>query len=101
MNFDWHRLFTPSAWAQNYPTCWEWDKALNELLDKHEVELQGAEVQIGPVRVWVGNFPYSYGQPWRVWSVLPSLKTRERLRESVRGALAEYAAKGYPYPPKK
>lgn len=88
MNFDFHRLFTPSAWIQSTPTDWEWDKQLNALLDTNprvisldefHVELEVAENK--SIELWVANYPYAYGFPYSYSSrLLPSYKTRKRLK---------------------
>lgn len=81
---DWER-FWPLYWFQNSQTSREWDRMLNYLLDHHEV-IQDSDlsVKIGPVTVWVGNWPYAYGSPWTPEiDVLPTVKTRKRLRSLV------------------
>lgn len=87
MKFDWYRLL-PQYWIQNEPTCWAWDAALNDLLDNHKIKRDGSYVcQINGVRIWVGNFPYSYGHALEgllsTGSGLPSVKTRKRLAERI------------------
>ena len=82
---DWQRLFSPRFWLQNDPTDWEWDAALNRLMDKYPVTLAGAcTVYLGGVEVWVGNYPYAYGNPYSPQKdVLPSVATRKRLKSRV------------------
>jgi hypothetical protein len=81
---DWMRLW-PMYWLQNERTDWEWDAILNDLLDKHEPMGESLTVKVGKVEVWVGNWPYAYGSPYgmNVKDVLPSVRTRKRLRDSL------------------
>lgn len=81
MRFDWRRLL-PQFWLQNERTDYEWDALLNELMDKHEVTRTDAfTVQIGPVEVWVSNWPYQYGYAYRPHHRgLPTVGTRIRLK---------------------
>lgn len=84
---DWLRLFTPSAWNQNEPTSLEWDKRLNYLLDNYEIVVEGNyTIKINGVEVWISNYPYSYGKTYHneaFGQVLPTLKTRQRLKTAV------------------
>lgn len=83
MRFDWQRLW-PKYWVQNEPTNWEWDATLNDLLDKYKPIPGYMTVTLGPVEVWVSNYPYSYGRPWRpLGKFLPSVATRKRLKSAV------------------
>lgn len=91
MNFDWRRLITPSAWLQNYPTGWVWDRRLNELLDEHGVtDIRDHTVKVGNVTVWVSNWPYGYGDPYQPAKghFLPSYSTRLRLRREIEKAIS-------------
>ncbi|UIS25295.1 hypothetical protein [Erythrobacter phage vB_EliS-L02] len=91
-NFDFWRLW-PAYWLQNCPTDWEWDATLNSYLDRHEPKLDstGHTTRIGPVEVWVRNWPYAFGSPYSPvhHNVLPSVSTRKRLRRVVRDAQAK------------
>ena len=85
MRIDWQRLFKPYYWNQNYQTCWEWDALLNDILDKAEkVEKTLHRTNIDGVELWTDNWPYAYGRPILSYrgtvNVLPSVKTRKRLR---------------------
>lgn len=85
--FDWWRLL-PTYWVQNRRTCWEWDQALNEAMDRFPVKkLSEQVVTIGPLSVWGENWPYAYGTPYpeddAFGYVLPSVATRKRLRAAV------------------
>lgn len=87
MKFDWYRLFRPCFWIQNEPTNWEWDAVLNAKLDENpdiELSRNGHTVFIGGIEVWVSNYPYAYGYPYRPnVERLPSGKTRARLHKIV------------------
>lgn len=88
MKIDWLR-FVPKYWFQNDPTDWAWDEALNALLDRHKVqENSSSTVKVGKAIIWVGNYPYAYGNLYEPTSVnvLPSVATRKRLRNAVRDA---------------
>lgn len=84
MRIDWERL-KPRYWMQNEPTSWEWDAILNYLMDTYEPEPGYLTVKLGPVEVWVSNWPYSYGNAYRPHEVkvLPSVATRKRLKNLV------------------
>jgi hypothetical protein len=86
MRIDWQRLI-PRYWFQNYPTSWEWDALLNELLDQHPISFGYLTVTIGGAEVWAGNYPYAYGHPYAPeMQALPSVATRRRLRRAIEGA---------------
>lgn len=84
---DWYRLW-PTFWRQNYKTDLEWDKLLNAALDRYEVKRGIVHtVNIGPLKVWVSNWPYAYGHPCRMSEfskeVLPKVSTRLRLSKAA------------------
>lgn len=91
MKFDWQRLFY-GPWIQNHPTDWVWDDVLNKSMDKYPVErLCSYTAKIGNITVWVGNWPYAYGYPFRPIKseMLPSVATRKRLRAALDYDLAK------------
>lgn len=90
--WDWRRLI-PRYWIQNEPTDRHWDALLNKLLDTQAIELAGPyTVKVGAARVWIENWPYSYGRthgcelPYA--GCLPTVRTRQRLRNAVAQAAA-------------
>ena len=87
MKIDWLR-FLPPYWMQNYPTNWDWDDALNQLLDDHEPTKFGPySVLLGGIAVWSGNYPFAYGHPYGPErDFLPSVATRRRLRDAIAAA---------------
>lgn len=85
MSIDWQR-FKPRYWMQLYPTCRNWDALLNEALDHGITSLGPHTADIGGVKVWVANWPYAYGSPYRGFGSgdrLPTVRTRQRLRAAV------------------
>lgn len=84
IKIDWLK-FLPKYWLNNYPTDWEWDHALNALLDAYEPVWDGDYcVMIGKVRVWASNYPNAFGYPYSPeWRVLPSIATRNRLKKAI------------------
>lgn len=85
MKIDWYRLI-PKYWLQNYPTSWEWDALLNDILDTAEVVIPGYHTTtIDGVEIWTENWPYAYGAPYitrlGMSHFLPSVKTRIRLKK--------------------
>lgn len=86
MNIDWWRLLPP-YWLQNEPTCWDWDAALNELLDSDAPITCGEHsCEIAGVPIWAGNYPYSYGSYYPSFGgarPLPSVATRKRLHRVI------------------
>jgi hypothetical protein len=80
---DWQRLI-PRYWTQNEPTCLVWDKVLNKALDNFPIEYRGGHTcNIGPLQVWISNWPYAYGYNNRHRSGLPKVATRKRLRRMI------------------
>jgi hypothetical protein len=84
---DWYRLL-PQYWIQNDPTDLAWDKTLNELLDKHEIEVCSEHtIRLGRARIWVSNWPFAFGQlvtsDFVDISGLPRVATRKRLRAAL------------------
>lgn len=86
--FDWQRLL-PRYWYQNNPTDWIWDAVLNRALDHFEPRLGCFTCKIGPLNVWIGNWPYAYGYNHGRSEGLPSVATRKRLRARISLAIAE------------
>ena len=83
MKIDWYRLL-PWYWFQSYPTSWEWDALLNEILDKRtNVTVSNYTTTIDGVEIWTANYPYAYGSPRNTKKFLPSVKTRKRLKKFV------------------
>ena len=85
---EWRRLL-PKYWVQLEKTDWAWDKKLNELLDSNPtITLGYLTVFLNNAEIWVGNYPYSYGQlytPARGSKAtgVPSIKTRNRIKDIV------------------
>lgn len=90
MKIDWRRIITPTAWTQLGKVDWEYDAEMNAALDEFGVtEISTYNCTIGSQRVWIQNYPYSYGHPEGESCgdyTLPSLKTRRRLRDMIRKA---------------
>jgi hypothetical protein len=107
-------IFKPHYWMMNNPYNEEWDKKLNQLMDKYPVEfgprnsIDGAihTVSFDGNLVWVENYPYSFATPHsyaRDIDVRPSRLTIQRLYNLVsnekhkvvynRNPLAEYFEK--------
>lgn len=82
---DFYR-FLPSYWFQNTKTDLEWDGLLNKALDKYPVVTGYLTVNVGPLEVWVGNWPYAYGSLRKPVQRegLPAVATRKRLRALVK-----------------
>lgn len=87
MNIDWGRLL-PQFWFQSEPTHMGCDGILNALLDEYGVSAADEyTAKIGPIEVWIANYPYSYGKSYVPEAyVLPTTKTRRRLRKMVNEA---------------
>ena len=87
---DWQRLI-PRYWLQNDPTCPVWNSVLEKALDQHGVESVGAHTcNVGPLRVWIANWPYGYGNSYGCDipnTGLPSVRVRKKLRTAIRSAL--------------
>jgi hypothetical protein len=82
---DWYRLY-PDYWFQNYPTSKEWDTVLNTLMDTHPlVVVDMYTVKFGDTEVWIQNYPHAFACRYTRTNVapvvLPSVKTRKRLRK--------------------
>jgi hypothetical protein len=85
---DLYRLL-PLYWFQNYRTNMEWDRTLNELLDRGPItEVGDHTVKVAGVTVWASNWPYAYGSPYNPYvKVLPRVSTRNRLQSEIVKAL--------------
>ena len=88
MPFDFHRLITPTAWAQVGTTYWSYDRMLNDLLDSNPKVMVGycttTLISQGKVyEIWTANYPFAYGGLYGDSSILPSVKTRKRLRKYI------------------
>lgn len=72
----------------SHPYSREWDIMLNKLLDKEDnVKIvSGFTARVGGIDVWIGNYPYAYGNPEQL-DVRPSRATIERLHKAVIKAL--------------
>jgi len=107
-------IFKPHYWMMNNPYNEEWDKKLNQLMDKYPVEfgprnsIDGAihTVSFDGNLVWVANYPYAFATPHSYAhdiDVRPSRLTIQRLYNLVsnekhkvvynRNPLAEYFEK--------
>lgn len=72
-----------------YPASPEWDRVVAEALDDGKVRFSPGpfghlQCHINDCEVWVDNWPYAYGNPFRpvVAEVLPFRRTALRLREA-------------------
>ena len=83
---DWYR-FLPRYWSQNKPTCRQWDAILNKALDEFGVtDVDRHHCRVGPLQVWIANWPYSYGTAYGAdcpYTGLPTVATRKRLRREI------------------
>lgn len=59
-------IINPRWWIMNHSYCLNWDKKVNDLLDKHKFESDGTTVKLGDITIWLGNYPYSYGQRFSI-----------------------------------
>lgn len=82
-----------------YPFSAEWDRALSAALDAGNVRfglgLEGVTCHVNGCQVWVGNWPYAYGSPYRPVEadVLPSRATAKRLRRAEERFVEEHNAR--------
>lgn len=87
---DWQR-FIPRYWVQVGQTCETWDAVVNAALDKHGVQSVGQHTcRIGPLTVWISNWPYGYGNSYGSGypnTGLPKVGTRKKIRAAVRAAM--------------
>lgn len=59
-------LTTPSCWAMISPYNEEWDGLLKGGLEKGAVKVVDKyEAHVGECRVWIGNYPYAFGEPYK------------------------------------
>lgn len=80
---DWQRLL-PRFWFQNSPTDREWDAVLSRALDLFPVTQRTRyTVGVGPLAVWIGNWPYSFGTCDDGIGGIPTVRTRIRLRDMI------------------
>jgi len=66
---------------RNYRVDKRWDKKLNHIIDnwKSFKRISDYTVLINNIEIWVRNWPYAYGNPYRI-DVLPKRKTALKLR---------------------
>jgi hypothetical protein len=87
---DWHRL-KPRYWIQVGPTCPVWDSILSKALAEYDVaDITQHTCTIGPLTVWIENWPYGYGKSHGNGfpdTGLPKVGTRKRLRRAIQNAL--------------
>jgi len=60
----------------------DYDKLLNQLMDDNipvKVDSHTATFKDVKLTVWLGNYPYSYGQQYQAQMGYPSMRTRKRL----------------------
>jgi len=84
-----NRLRWLSVWLLCLPNFQKsdarWSEQLNGLLDEHEPQgINAHTCVLGEVEVWISNWPYSFGTPYRPsggW--LPDISTRIRLRDAT------------------
>lgn len=81
-------LTTPSCWQRNYKTDLIWDMKLNQLLDQHEfTEIGEYTARLGPIVVWIENYPYASFSPYSpaagTVSVLPTRETAFRAHDKL------------------
>jgi hypothetical protein len=91
---DWYRLL-PRYWFQDAPTSLEWDAALNEAIEAGDLEVvDDYEAKVGPYSVWLGNYPYGYGNMYKGPGDLPKVATRKRLKKALLTAAIAKAKEG-------
>lgn len=65
----------------------DYDRLVNTLIDGDMFELERAHtIRAGSLRVWISNYPYSYGHPYDCGvseHLRISTKTKRRLKEYV------------------
>lgn len=92
----------PGVYLRNHKTSKALSQRINELLDNPETQIvveDGFTVRLGPLRIWIENFPYSYGHlqdngPCIQPSTLPDRQTVFRLSQVVEAAKeVEFAKK--------
>lgn len=55
----------PNYWVMNDRYNEQWDKKLNELLDKYDfTNIDWASADLGNNKIWVANYPYSCFIPY-------------------------------------
>lgn len=70
-------LSKPGYHTMNNPVSMEWDKQLNELMDKHKFErINTCMAKIGGVTVWVANHPYASFTPMDKTQLPSSIRPR-------------------------
>ena len=85
-----------------YPYSEEWDRALNEALDKYPISEIGTHTcRVGPYLVWVSNFSYAYGNLYSPKiETLPKQSTRRRLKKAMEAAAINHAQDTWAAPAK-
>lgn len=54
----------PDYWMMNYPYSEQWDKELNELMDKYPFRyISDFDAKLGAQEIWIENHPYASFRP--------------------------------------
>lgn len=65
----------------------EYDRLVNLLIDARRIQIEDEYTAIaGELRIWISNYQYAYGRPYRCGiseRLLPSRKTRKKLRDHI------------------
>jgi hypothetical protein len=73
----WFKSLHPSYWIQNYPYNSEWDKWLNEAMDKDKfVIISKFEASISGVTIWISNHPNASFTPYTNSSILNMVRPK-------------------------
>lgn len=91
-------ILSPTHWISVYPTNKVWDKKLQTLLENPQFEFVSAgRISLNGIQIWIENYPYAYGSKcietgytFNKINLLPTRKTRIRLRKAVNDFLANY-----------
>jgi len=83
-------IINPKWWIMVNKYDKDWDKKINELLDKHKFEApeydNGLSYKLGNHHIWLGSYPFSYGLQNRAYHVgdRPSRYTIWKIRKRVK-----------------
>lgn len=83
-------VFKPRYWQKKYQYCPILDKKINQLLDQGVkfTNIGGATADLGDLKkVWIANYPFSYGHLYLQYDYQPSRLTIKRMKLAVSESL--------------
>lgn len=86
-------IITSKCWVRVGVTNKEWDESLNQALDAPTFsEYERFSIKLNGIKLWIGNYPYSYGHKYHDPSNEVKLPTRATVFK-LKDAIHKYRSK--------